>query len=131
MDATQSPPVVTKTFPLGTTFDAPLGFTLSYATDDLLVGTIQGDSTATPPTSDQVFTLNVTTGVTAQPVDGGAAFVLGAVLCTTGCTNQCVLADAQMNKLRVFNVTGGKLVEGAPLSVDPALGLPPRALGEI
>jgi membrane-associated phospholipid phosphatase len=59
----------------------------------------------------------------------GAAFALGDLRCTPGCGDRCLLADASEDALRVFALHGGALEEGSPVTVDPAVGLPPRGLG--
>ena len=129
VDATAHPPVEMKRFSAADLFGAPLGFTVAYATEGLLVGVALGDLQA--PRNDIAFTLDLTSGKAQSLVDGGAPFVLGDVRCSPGCTDLCFLADANANVLRFWKASGASLVSQASVPVDPTIGLPPRYLGTL
>jgi hypothetical protein len=129
IDATKSPPVELKRYPVAANLGGALGPTLAYASETLLVGFVYGDMAKSR--NDVAFTLDLTTGTAQKLVDSGAAFVLGDVRCTPGCGDRCAMADAQANGLRFWQLTGGVLMAGTTVNPDPAVGLPPRGLGEL
>jgi hypothetical protein len=129
IDATKSPPVELKRYPVAADLGGALGPTLAFASETLLVGFVYGDTAKSR--NDVAFTLDLTSGTASKLVDAGMAFVLGDVRCTPGCGDRCFMADAQANGLRSWQLTGGALVAGTTISVDPAVGLPPRGLGEL
>jgi hypothetical protein len=128
VDATKSPPVELKRFPVAVTLGAPLGPSLAFASETELVGFVLGNTT--PPVDDVAFTLDVTTGAVAKLYDAGAAYVLGDVRCTPGCGDLCVFADSQKSALDFWQVSGTSFKSLAPVNPDPKPGLPPVALGE-
>lgn len=127
IDATMHPPVEIKRFTIASQLGAPLGFTLAYATDALLMGVALGDAAA--GRNDVAYTLDLASGTASVLVDAGAPFVFGDVRCSPGCTDMCFLADAKAKALRVWKANGSSLAEQAPVPVDPKLNLPPRSLG--
>jgi hypothetical protein len=131
IDATKNPPVELMRYPVAVDLGGALGPTLAFASETLLVGFAYGDMSATPVRNDVGFTLDLTTGTVAKLFDAGAPFVLGDVRCAPGCGDRCVMADAQANALRFWQITGGALVAQPNLPPDPSVGLPPRGLGEL
>jgi hypothetical protein len=129
LDATALPPTEIKRIPAATQLDAQLGFTLAFASEDLLLGTSLGDMATNK--NDLAFSASVSTGMAQVIADGGMAFVLGDALCLPGCGDLCFVADAAMNALRVWKVSGSTLTAQAAVPVDPSVGLPPRNLGSI
>jgi hypothetical protein len=129
LDATASPPTEIKRIAAATQLGAQLGFTLAFASEDLLVGAALGDMATKK--NDLAFSASVSTGMTQVIADGGMAFVLGDALCLPGCGDLCFVADATMNALRVWKVSGSTLTAQAAVPVDPSVGLPPRSLGSI
>jgi hypothetical protein len=132
IDATAHPPVELKRFAAASQLGAPLGFTLDYASEGMLVGVALGDLQA--PRNDVAYTLDLASGTARVLADAGGAFAFGDVRCAPGCTDLCFLADAPGNALRVFRIAsavdgGSSLVALAPVPVDPSVGFPPRALG--
>jgi hypothetical protein len=127
LDATMRPPVEIKRFAAATQLGAPLGFTLAYASETLLVGVALGDTMA--GRNDVAYTLDLTAGTVQPLADAGAAFVFGDVRCAPGCTDLCFLADANTNMLRVWKANGSSLDAQSSVPVDPTIGLPPRSLG--
>jgi hypothetical protein len=129
LDATVRPPVELKRFDAATQLGAPLGFTVAYASESLLVGVALGDSMA--GRNDVAYTLDLASGNAQVLVDAGAAFVFGDVHCSPGCTDLCFLADANTNALRVWKASGSSLEPQASMPVDPSIGLPPRSIGSL
>jgi hypothetical protein len=129
LDATMHPPVEVKRIPAATQLGAELGFTLAFASEDLLVGVAIGDMATGK--NDLAYSAVVSTGKVQMIADGGMAFVLGDALCLPGCGDLCFVADATMNALRVWKVTGATLTPQAAVPVDPSVGLPPRVIGTI
>jgi hypothetical protein len=127
LDATAHPPVEIRRIAAATQLGTQLGLTLAYASPDLLVGVALGGPTAVP--DDVAFTVDLTSDTAAVVLDAGAAFKLGDVRCSPGCTDLCFLADAQAKVLHVWKASGTLLTVQPSVSVDPAIGLPPQSLG--
>ena len=129
LDATREPPVVLRHFDAATNLGAPLGSTIAFASETLLVGVALGDATANR--TDLAFTLDTKEGTPNVLLDAGAAFALGEVQCAPGCSDSCFLADAQANELHVWRISGGTLAPEPSVHTDPSIGLPPRAIGRL
>jgi hypothetical protein len=129
VDATADPPRELKRFSTASVLDAPLAPSLAFAV-------AYGDTTATR--NDSLYSANVDTGEVTKLTDAGAAFALGDVLCSPGCTDLCFLADAELKPsgastkgaLRVYDASGKALPDKA-FAVDPSIGLPPRSVGAL
>jgi hypothetical protein len=130
-DVTQSPPAIVKSFGAAEQLKAPLGSSLAFASETLLVGTAFGDAGASR--NDRAYTLDTETGQASELYDAGTAFALGEVLCTPGCGNAlCLLADAEAGALSAWTITEGDALESAESIVTgESVGLPPRALGSL
>ena len=59
----------------------------------------------------------------------GKGIVYGDVLCRPGCGDVCLLADADVGKLRRWSIAGDTLQALSDIPVDPTTGLPPALLG--
>jgi hypothetical protein len=129
LDATVQPPVVLQQFDAAAKLGAPIGSTVTFASETLLVSVALGDSTA--QRSDVAFTLDTSVGTPEMLLDAGAAFALGDVRCAPGCTDLCFLADAQANALHVWKAASVTLSEQPPVPGDTSIGLPPRAIGAL
>jgi hypothetical protein len=129
IDATAHPPREVRRFTTAADLGAPLGSTVSFANAGLLVGVALGDMAA--HRNDVAFTLDLDSGATSRLLDAGAAFALGDVRCSPACGEVCFLADAQANGLRVWKVNGKMLDAQPTVTVDPTIGLPPRAIGAL
>ena len=74
----------------------------------------------------------VTTLLEASPnAQGkGRGLLYGAMSCSPGCSDVCLLADADRGVLARVRIgaTGAEMLD--PIIVDPASGLPPRDLVE-
>jgi len=129
LDASAHPPTVTRRFQAAAQLGAPLGSSVSFATETRLVAVALGDLTA--KRNDVAFTLDTALGTPELLLDAGAAFALGDVRCAPGCTDLCFLADAQANELHVWKVSGATLSEQPAVAGDSTIGLPPRAIGAL
>jgi hypothetical protein len=129
LDATRAPPVVLKQFAAAATLGAPIGSTLAFASETLLVSVALGDSTASR--TDLAFTIDTSLGTPQRLLDAGAAFAFGDVRCAPGCSDLCFLADAQANALHVWKAAGATLTQEPSVVTDPSIGLPPRAIGAL
>ncbi|APR74925.1 Hypothetical protein A7982_00271 [Minicystis rosea] len=111
----------------------PLGFAVSFATDDSVVFTTFGRdaSGGAPALDDTVTQVDVTTGHHEVVLRSqGTPFTLGDVRCAGECP-VCFATDAGIDGgvLHRFDVEGGALVRGTTVRVDASIGLPPRYLG--
>jgi hypothetical protein len=61
--------------------------------------------------------------------DGGQGVVYGGMLCTPGCADQCLVADADRAVIARFALGGAEPVPETPLPVSGSVGLPPRDVG--
>ena len=127
LDTTAHPPVELKRFATATSLGAPVGPALAYASAGVLVGVALGDTAA--KRGDAMYSLDLETGTTQMLLDAGEAFALGDLRCTPGCGDLCFLADGKEAALRPWKVDGTSMVSQPTVSVDPTIGLPPRAIG--
>jgi hypothetical protein len=58
----------------------------------------------------------------------GDGLVFGSMVCAPGCSEICLLADADQGVLRRVSVEGGAIELLDPLRVEDRVGLPPRGL---
>ncbi len=86
--------------------------------------------------NNQAFSLDLTTGKATVLLRAGTnangtgkGLVYGDVWCTPGCTNVCLLADADVGKLRRWTITPRGLQQLSDIDVDPTTGLPPVSIG--
>jgi hypothetical protein len=129
LDATTQPPRELQRFDTATTLGAPLGSTITFASETVLIGVALGDATASR--TDQAFTIDTSQGTPTKLLDAGAAFALGDVHCAPGCTDLCLLADAQANAIQVWKAAGAELHALPAIPGDTSIGLPPRAIGAL
>lgn len=61
----------------------------------------------------------------------GQGVVFGGLLCTPGCGDVCLAADADRGVLRRFRIAEGGLEPLSSVTIAGAVGLPPRALGAL
>jgi hypothetical protein len=86
--------------------------------------------------NNRLLALDIDTGdvrtladASAGAAEGGLGVVFGGMLCTPGCGNVCLLADADRGVLRRFAIESGNLDELASVRVENVIGLPPRGIG--
>jgi hypothetical protein len=126
-DATVSPPSELRRLGVGTKLNAGLQPSITFATEDAILGLTYGGN-ATP--GDTSFAVSVTTGAVTPLVQETQPFVFGAVHCSPGCGNVCLLSDAESNTLKRWQVeTDGGFSQLSDQTVDPDVGLPPRTIG--
>jgi hypothetical protein len=129
LDASVEPPVVRAQFDAAAQLAAPIGSSIAFASETLLVGVALGDLTV--DRSDVAFTIDTSVGTAEVLHDAGGAFSLGDLRCAPGCSDLCFLADAQDSALRVWKATGNALTAQPSITVDTSIGLPPRAIGPL
>jgi hypothetical protein len=59
----------------------------------------------------------------------GQGVVYGGLLCSPGCGDVCLLADAERGVLQRWSAGDGELLPLPALPVDDSVGLPPRDIG--
>ncbi len=129
LDATAEPPVELRRLAVAVALGAPLAPPLAFASEVTLVGVAFGDVGG--GRSDVAYAVDARTGAVTRLLDAGAAFALGDVRCSPGCSGLCWLADAHAGALRSWDATTTPLAPRDALVVDTAIGLPPRGLGEL
>ncbi len=114
----------------------PLQSDLSFAGQDLALvktQTPQGGSTNNRLLALDLGTHAVATLAEARPgSDGtGAGLAFESLLCSTGCSPLCLLADSDQGLLRRFDVAQQPIAELSPIDMTPGVGLLPRQLAPI
>jgi len=130
VDVSSLPPKVTKTFPITDQLGSPPQNQVAFASDTLLIG-----KTQTPlggKTNNQAFSIDLGTGkaavlCTASPdAKGmGKGIVYGDVLCRPGCGDMCLMADADIVRLRRWKIGPSGLSAESSVTVETMTGLPP------
>jgi hypothetical protein len=125
-DATQTPPQEIRRLGLGVTLGAGIQPTIAFASDDAILALTYGGN-ATP--GDTVFAVSATTAAVTMLGQATMPYTLGGMHCSPGCGDVCLLSDAERNKLRRWQFTGGVFMPLADDTVDTVVGLPPRDIG--
>ncbi len=127
-DTTTSPPHELRRYGVALELGAPLAPAIGYLDDTHLVGVAYGDLVASR--GDQVYSLDLSSGVVDVLSRSSQAFVLGDVRCAAPCGAPCLVTDAERMELRRWAVGGTGAIEELPaVLVNDAIGLPPRTLG--
>jgi hypothetical protein len=133
-DVTSLPPKPLQRFAVTDQLGSPTQHQVAFASETLLLGKTQSSLGGT--TDNQAFTLDVGTGkaklLFSANKDGqgkGKGAVYGDVLCRSGCGDVCVLADADLGKLRRWNIAADGLHALGDVTVETTTGLPPMSLG--
>jgi hypothetical protein len=88
--------------------------------------------------NNRVLALDLDLGVDAPDVvlearsrddGGGQGVVFGGMLCTPGCAERCLVADADRGVVARFAIDDDGLTALPSLAVDGSVGLPPRDVG--
>jgi hypothetical protein len=109
----------------------PLGFAVDFADEQRLLLTAFGRFAegAEPAVQDAALELERTTGATRTLVQSEALpFSLGEVRCVGSC-GRCFLADAERSVLHELVLGEDGLEVTRAITVDTAVGLPPRLVG--
>jgi hypothetical protein len=133
-DVTSLPPKPGPTFAITDQLGAPPQNGASFASETLLLGKTQTPLGGT--TNNQAFTLDTVHGKATVLLTAGAdaqgkgkGVVYGDALCRPGCGDVCLLADADVGKLRRWSIAGGALAPLPEVTVETITGLPPTSLG--
>jgi len=128
LDMTTIPPQPLRRYGVALDLGAPLAPAIGYLDDTHLVGVAYGDLVANR--GDQVYSLDLSSGVVDVLSRSSQAFVLGDIRCASACGAPCLLADAERMALRRFALGATGAVDELPAAlVNDAIGLPPRTLG--
>jgi hypothetical protein len=126
-DATQKPPVELRRLGAGVALNAGIQPSIAFAGEDTIVGLTYGGNATV---GDTVFRMSAEGGAPTTLLTETAAYVLGAVHCSPGCGDVCLVTDAQVNKLKRWQALGdGGLDPMSDETVDTVVGLPPRTIG--
>lgn len=125
-DATQTPPGEVRRLGLGVKLNAGLQTAIAFAGEDAIVALTYGGN-STP--GDTAFAVNATTAAVTPLGTATMPYVLGGLHCAPGCGDVCLLSDAERNKLRRWQFAAGAFTALDDVTVDTAVGLPPRDMG--
>ncbi|WP_437493299.1 hypothetical protein WME75_20315 [Sorangium sp. So ce1014] len=126
-DARSAPPRELKRLGVARALDAGVQRSLAFASEDVLLAMAYGGNASA---GDRVFSVNVATGDVTPLGEAAQPFAFGGVHCSPGCGDVCLLSDAERNTLRRWKVTAnGALDPLEDMTVDTAIGLPPRSIG--
>lgn len=133
-DVTSLPPKPGQLFGVADQLGSTTQDGVAFVSETLLLG-----KTQTPlggATNNQAFTLDTVNGkatvlltASADPQGKGKGVVYGDVLCRPGCGDVCLLADADIGKLRRWSIVRGMLQPLPDATVEMITGLPPTSLG--
>jgi hypothetical protein len=133
-DVTSFPPKPTQRFAVADQLGSPTQDRVVFASETLLLGKTQTPLSGT--TDNQAFTLDVATGkatvlltASKDAMGMGKGAVYGDARCRPGCGNVCLLADADVGKLRRWTVAADGLHALGDVQVETMTGLPPMSLG--
>ncbi|MCL2450747.1 MAG: hypothetical protein FWD17_17515 [Polyangiaceae bacterium] len=127
-DLTQSPPVETKRLGLGTTLNASIQPSLAFASETSIFALTYG---GTGSAGDTVFAVDTGTAAVTPLASETVPDAYGAVHCSPGCGDVCVVSDAQANALVRWQFANGTYTPLSNVQVDPTVGLPPRNIGNL
>jgi len=133
-DLAETPPVELGRFAAIDVAGAPLQSNVAFFGEERLV--VKTQSALGGETNNRVLSLDLVSGETqglleARPATagGGQGIVYGGLLCTPGCGDVCLLADADHGALQRWSIAEGELESLPLLRVTGTVGLPPRDLG--
>jgi hypothetical protein len=127
VDPRAVPPRELRRWKVAETLQAPVQPGLAMASDDLVVFGTFGRSAG--GATDRSFLLSLSSG----KIDGlhiaGKAWVLGTPRCAPGCSDLCLVPDAETSTLRRFRIfPDGRFELQGTVRADDVVGLPPRTL---
>lgn len=133
-DAKQRPLKEIATFEAKDLLGVPLQADVAFVSDDLILL-----KTQTPwggEGNNQLFSLDLKSGATEQLIEAsaddegnGKGLVYGSMVCAPGCSDYCLMTDADEGVLqRVLVGSNGNLTVDTPVTVEHEIGLPPVAM---
>jgi hypothetical protein len=136
LDVSVSPPKELRRYVASDVFGVALQSDAAYASDSVLL--LKTQSTRGGADNNRLLALDLDSAQTTtlleahpDPQTGcGRGLTYGGLLCSPGCSSTCLMADADLGVLQRIDVSTPsqpKLLE--PITVDAAIGLPPRSLG--
>ncbi len=132
-DATESPPRELRRLAASDLAGEPLQQGVAFFSEN---GVLVKTQTALGGGNNRLLAVDLASGETralaeARPSsDGeGLGVAFGGMLCTPGCGNVCLVADADRAVLRRFAIANGGLEELSSVRVENVVGLPPRGIG--
>lgn len=133
LDATQSPPVELRRFSAAALAGGALQNDVEFANDEVVLLKTQTSIEGAENNRWLAFHVDqdrAETLLEAMPdANGkGKGIVYGGMSCAPGCSDVCLLADADRGLLQRVRVDGGNLELLAPVTVERMVGLPPRDL---
>lgn len=111
--------------------DEPVGLSLAFTSDDVLLAGTFGELGATGEslTPDRLLELTIATGESREILRTDKPFSIGDVRCEAAC-GVCFVADADRGVVhRAVLDEDGRVDELEAISLDDGIGLPPRYLG--
>jgi hypothetical protein len=136
-DATVTPPVELRRLGVAQRLGFAVQPQIAFASDHEILALTYG---ANATGGDTVIAVNAMTGDVTTLASNTASFVLSGTRCFPQCGGVCLVADAENNALRRWQVgagAGGDSGDGGTatftalsnVTVDPTVGLPPRDIG--
>ena len=132
-DVTQSPPAELERFSASDLAGEPIQSEVEFFSENGLLVKTQTTLGGSGNNRLLSFELDservVTLAEAGSDAGDGKGIVYGGLLCTPGCGNVCLLADADRDVLTRFAIASGTLEALPSLRVEDEVGLPPRGLG--
>jgi hypothetical protein len=129
LDLTETPPVELRRFGIGRRLETGLQMDLEFASETQLLSLAYPGGDAS---GDQVLSVAVEDGNHEILHTTSSPYTIGGVTCAPGCSDICLVTDAEEGVVRRFLVTESGGFEILPsVAVDTAIGLPPRRLGAL
>jgi hypothetical protein len=133
LDASQSPPPELRRMSASEIAGGPLQNDVVFANDDLVL--LKTQTAFAGPDSNRWLSLRLDDGQSRTLLEAGydsegkgQGIVYGGMSCAPGCSDICLLADADRSVLQRVRVTGAEVELLAPIRVENEIGLPPRDL---
>jgi hypothetical protein len=133
-DVTETPPRELARFPASALAGEPIQQEVEFFSEEGLL--LKTQTTFGGGRNNRLLSLDLESGevqtlAEARPAsdEGGKGVVYGGVLCTPGCGNMCLVADADRGVLRRWVIAAQGLEKLTSVSVEREVGLPPRGIG--
>jgi hypothetical protein len=132
LDVTRTPPEELARFAATRIAGEPLQQELEFFSEDGVL--VKTQTTLGGGRDNRLLALDLTSGAAvtlaeASSNTSGRGVVYGGLLCTPGCANVCLLADAHRGVLGRWAIANGALEPLGSVRVEDMVGLPPRGLG--